>query len=48
MWPNFKIQVFIYRNEENVAGISLFYFNKTCNNFLSQVQQSYCYTRLSN
>ena len=42
------MQVFIYRNEENAAGIFFFYFNKICNMFLSKVQQRYCYTQLCN
>ena len=34
---HFKLQVFIYSNEEDVAIIFLFYFNKICNMFLSKV-----------
>ena len=41
-------KIFIYSNEEDVARIFLFYFNKICNMFLSKVQQSYCYTELCN
>ena len=36
-WSNFKFQVFIYINEEDVAIIFLFYFNKICNMFLSKL-----------
>ena len=36
----FKIQVFIYSNEKDVARIFVFHFNKM---FLSKVQQSYWY-----
>ena len=42
------MQVFIYSNEEDVATISLFYFNKICNMFLSKVQQNFCYSQLCN
>ena len=47
-WSNFKIQVFIYSNGEDVAEIFLFYFSKMCNMFLNKVQQSYFYTQLCN
>ena len=42
------MQVFIYSNEEDVARISLFYFNKICNMILSKVQQNFCYSQLCN
>ena len=42
------MQVFSYSNEEDVARIFVFYFNKISNMFLSKVQQSYCYTQLCN
>ena len=34
---HFKLQVFIYSNEEDVAIIFLFYFNKICNMLLSKL-----------
>ena len=34
---NFKLQIFIYSNEEDVAIIFLFYFSKICNMFLSKL-----------
>ena len=42
-WSNFKIEVFIYSNEEDVARIFLFYVNKIYNMFLNKVQQSLLY-----
>ena len=42
------MQVFIYSNEEDVARISLFYFNKICDMILSKVQQNFCYSQLCN
>ena len=44
----FKIQIFIYSNEEDVARFSLFCFSKIGNMFLSKVQQFYCYIQLCN
>ena len=41
-------QVFIESNDENVARIFNFYFNKVCNMFLNNVKQSCCYTQLCN
>ena len=38
MSSDFKIEVLIYSNEEDVARIFLFYFNKVCSMLLSKVQ----------
>ena len=39
-WLNFKIQAFIYINEEEIARMFIFSVNKIC--------KSYCYTQLCN
>ena len=44
-WSNFKIEVFIYSNEEDTSRIFLFYFNKICKLFLRKVFYTSFYFR---
>ena len=43
---NFKIQVFIYSNEEDVAKSFLFYFNKICICFFCVITEKSLYLNL--